>query len=143
MPLLNYTTQIKPEKTAGEIQKVLVEAGATGVMTTFENKIMTGITFQLDTPHGQLYYTLPANIDKIYVIMQRDNDVPLRFKNREQAARVAWRIIKDWIKAQTALVETEMAEMTEVFLPYMQTTTGESLYTKLAGNKFLLLEPPK
>jgi hypothetical protein len=138
MPILNYTTKIAPEKTAIEIQKKLVSAGARGIMTQFdENGVMIGITFQIDGPLGPLYYNLPANIDKVYVVLQ-NSGIERRYRNREQASRVAWRIIKDWIEAQIALVETEMVEMAEVFLPYMQTDNGETVYRRLENNNFLL-----
>lgn len=142
MTILNYTTQITTEKTAGEIQSCLVKGGVRGVMTQFNDEgVMTGITFQIETSRGPLYFNLPANIDKMYIILQRDNKVPRKLKSKEQAARVAWRIIKDWIKAQLALVETDMVELAEVFLPYMQTSTGETLYKQLSGNNFLLEGP--
>jgi hypothetical protein len=44
--------------------------------------------------------------------------VPSSKRNMQQAARVAWRIIKDWIEAQLALVESNQAVMAEVFFPY-------------------------
>ena len=43
----------------------------------------------------------------------------------DQAYRVAWRNILDWVQAQMALLEIGMAKMEEVFLPYMQQTTSE------------------
>ncbi len=139
MPIKNYTTSIAVEKTATEIQKSLVKGGARGVMSTFDDEgVMTGITFSLELPNGPMYFNLPANIDKVYVVLQQQQ-VERRFRTREQAARVAWRIIKDWIQAQLALVETEMVEMPEVFLPYMQTDTGENLYHRLSNNQFLLI----
>lgn len=141
MAILNYTTSIEAEKTAIEIQSLLVKSGVKGVMTKFDDDgVMTGITFQIDTNNGQLYFNLPANIDKVYIILQNAG-VTRKYRTREQAARVAWRIIKDWIKAQLALVETEMVQMTEVFLPYMQTENGETVYERLSNNQFLLPKP--
>jgi hypothetical protein len=110
-------------------------------MTAFDDEgVMIGITFQLETPTGPMYFNLPANIDKVYVVLQQQQ-VEKRYRTREQAARVAWRIIKDWILAQLALVETEMVEMPEVFLPYMQTDNGQVLYERLANQQFLLEAP--
>ena len=143
MAILNYTTGIKPEKTAIEIQAALVKAGARGIMTSFDDEgVMSMITFQIKGPQGPLYFNLPANIDKVYVVLQ-NSGVDRRYRTREQASRVAWRIIKDWVMAQLALVETEMVEMPEVFLPYMQTDTGETVYERLSNNKFLLPAPKK
>ncbi len=49
---------------------------------------------------------------------------------------MAWRICKDWIEAQLAIVEAEMADMVEVFLPYAQTESGETVYEQLRGRGF-------
>jgi len=48
---------------------------------------------------------------------------------------VAWRIIKDWIEAQLAIVEAEMVEMAEVFLPYAVTKSNKTLYQDVIENK--------
>lgn len=46
----------------------------------------------------------------------------------EQAARVAWRIAKDWLEAQAALIDAEMALLDEVMLPYMLGDRGQTVY---------------
>lgn len=63
----------------------------------------------------------------------------------EQAARVGWRIIKDWIEAQLALVQTQMVTLDQVFLPYARTNTGETVYQRYigAGMAGLAIEAPK
>lgn len=71
--------------------------------------------------------------------MKNDNKVPRSLKTREQAARVAWRILKDWIFAQIAIVQAEQADMAEVFLPYAQNDLGETLYDRIKGSGFLQL----
>lgn len=47
---------------------------------------------------------------------------------RDQAERVAWRILKDWVAAQMAILESEMVQMDEVFLPYMVNDSGQTLF---------------
>ena len=57
---------------------------------------------------------------------------------QDQARRTAWRILKDWIQAQMALLETNMVEMEEIFPPYM--LSGEqTLYQALRANHFRAL----
>jgi hypothetical protein len=46
----------------------------------------------------------------------------------EQAERVAWRIIKDWVEAQMAILDTQMVKMEEVFFPYMLNGQGQTLF---------------
>ena len=56
----------------------------------------------------------------------------------EQANRTAWRIIKEWIPAQMALIETEMVTVEEVFLPYML-TGKQTLYQALSNGDLKML----
>ena len=44
-----------------------------------------------------------------------------------QATRTAWRIVKDWVEAHIALVETQMVTAPQVFLPYAVMRDGRTL----------------
>ena len=143
MPIANYTTSIKTEKTVGEIQGMLARAGAAQVLLDFDGPDVSAVSFRLLHNDAMVSFRLPANISSIYVVLQRDDDIPRRLKTTEQAARVAWRIIKDWLRAQLAIVEAEQAEMIEVFLPYAQNpATGETLYRQLEQTGFKMLAAP-
>jgi hypothetical protein len=58
----------------------------------------------------------------------------------QQARRVAWRIIKDWIAGQLALVEAGQAEVSEVFLPYVVSAQGETLFELFRDHSPVLLQ---
>jgi len=60
---------------------------------------------------------------------------------RAQAVRVAWRILKDWVAAQMAILETEMVKLEQIFLPYVETPDGRTVYERLAESRFLQLPP--
>lgn len=139
MAIKNYTTSISVEKTAMEIQKGLADHKACAVMTEYDEGVLTHISFRLKTPEGVIPFRLPANIDRVYVCIQRSEKVPKRLRTREQAARVAWRIVKDWVAAQLAIVEAEMVDMVEVFLPYAQGSDGETVYDRFKKSPQLLL----
>ena len=141
MPILNYTTSIQSEKTCSEIQRCLARAGAAQILTEYDDEaVLCAISFRLLHNDVMVTFRLPANIDRIYVVLQRDDKVPRKLKCREQAARVGWRIIKDWIEAQIAIVEAEQAEMVEVFLPYAQNpSTGETMYQMMEKSDMKLL----
>lgn len=124
MAILNYTTSISSEKSAMEIQQKLVKASAHAVLSEYEDGILSHISFKIETKHGEMAFRLPANIDGVLRALQRDSKVPKAQKTREQAARVAWRIVKDWVEAQLAIIEADMATLPQVFLPYMQTQQG-------------------
>ena len=138
MAILNYSTGIKAEKTAGEIQAKLSRARAQAVLCEYDKDgVLFAMSFRIATDQGLLSFRLPINIEGVLRAMSRDKKIPRSFKNREQAARVAWRITKDWIEAQLAIVESEMADIKEVFLPYVQNIeTGQTLYETISGNGF-------
>ena len=141
MPILNYTTSIAVEKTVGQIQAMLAEAGAAAIMIEYDaERILSSVSFRINYQGALVSFRLPAQLDPVYVILQNDDQVPRKLKSREQAARVAWRIIKVWVEAQLAIVEAEQVEMVEVFLPFAQNpNTGETVFTQLANNNFALL----
>ena len=56
----------------------------------------------------------------------------------DQAYRVAWRNILDWVQAQMALLEIGMAKMEEIFLPYMLDRKGRTFFERMEQRGFLL-----
>lgn len=125
MPLLNYTTEVQVTRSIGQVQAMLVEAGARQIMASY-NEIGTpiGIGFMVETQHGPRGFSLPVNADRVLAVLRRDRKVAPRYKTPEQAERVAWRIMKDWLEAQLAIIRTEMVTLDQVMLPYMQSAPG-------------------
>jgi len=141
MPILNYTTKIEVAKTVAQIQEKLAKAGAQSVLTEYGvDGCIAAMSFRMLYNGVLVSFRLPARLDPIYAILQTDCKVPYKLKTREQAARVAWRIIKDWIEAQLAIVEAEQVEMVEVFLPFAQNPkTGDTVFKQLSEGGFKLL----
>jgi hypothetical protein len=54
--------------------------------------------------------------------------------------RVAWRVIKDWMEAQLALVEIRMVTIPQVFLPWAIMRDGRTLAEHVETNPTFLLE---
>lgn len=138
MPILNYTTKIPAEKTGMQIQKMLVKAGAVAVLMEFDDLgIMESISFRTMTPHGLISFRLPANIDGVFQVIANDSGINSRAqKTHEQAVRVGWRILKDWVEAQLAIIEAGMAELTQVFLPYAQDQQGKTVFESISQSGF-------
>jgi len=124
MGILNYTTKISVNQTLNEISAKLAKAGANAIMTEYTDGKPSHISFRIDTKHGVISYRLPANFEKVLVIMQTQQKKNLTPQLIEQSHRVTWRILKDWLEAQLALIEVEMAELPQIFLPYAQTANG-------------------
>lgn len=139
MAILNYTTSIKAEKTIMEIQQILVKHGATKIVTDYSDKIPKSVTFCIELKGQIIGFSLPAKYNGVLNAMKSDRKVPRRLVNDEQAVRVSWRIIKDWVEAQMAIVEAELAEFAEVFLPYAITKEGNTLYNQINTNELLMI----
>ena len=137
MSLLNYTTTIRAEKTANEITTILVRGGARQIMSEFDEKgNVSGVSFSIETLTGVRGFTLPVKEGPVEAVMRRDNKIPQRLKTKDQARNVAWRITKDWLEAQMALIETEMVSFDQVMLPYMRSLDGSTLYEQyVAGHE--------
>lgn len=140
MPILNYTTKVAPDRSAAEIQKKLQRAGAKAVLMQYDDDgTLEAISFQVKTAHGIVAFTLPANVDGVHAALTHDPNVPERYCSREQAARVTWRILKDWIEAQLAIIEAGLVELPQVFLPYAQYGEGQSVYDAIQSGGFKAL----
>lgn len=137
MSLLNYTTSISSFKTVAEIQQILVKHGAKKIMQDYdENGSLSAVCFLIATPIGEHGVRLPANIDAVDLVLQKQK---VR-GGREQAERVAWRIVKDWVEAQMAILESQMVTIDQIFLPYMMNTDGQTVYELFQSKQLLLGE---
>jgi hypothetical protein len=100
--------------------------------------VPSGVTFEVATKFGLRAFRLPANIAGVEAVLREQRGVPRRLATREQAARVAWRILLDWIEAQLAIVEAGMATVDEVMLPYMADGQGGTLYQFMVARQLAL-----
>jgi len=128
---------VPADKTANEIVSLLGRKGATAVMMEFDAGEVGSLSWQVKTPHGELPFRLPANIAAVRKVLERQG-VGRKDPQEalDQARRVAWRILKTWVMAQMALLETEMVTLDQLFLPYLCTGGGATLYDYMVGTGF-------
>jgi hypothetical protein len=145
MGIKNYTTSVAEEKTVGEIMALLAAKGARQILIDYDEqnrpkgvqfiiaiKQASGDDFGVPVP-----FKLPCNFEGVFRAMKnsyKDIYAKNRFErnpeNKAQARRVAWRIIKDWIDSQMALVEAEQATLAQVFLPYAVSNDGVTMFDR-------------
>lgn len=141
MAILNYTTTIDAFKTVSEIEYILMKHKAKSIMKNYEGESITGLSFLIDTGVQQIPIRLPVKIDECLMVLKkekRENPRKQIKDTREQAERVAWRILKDWIEAQMALLDIEMVRFEEIFLPYIEMNSGQTIFQELEKKQFLL-----
>lgn len=140
MAILNYTTTVDAFKTVSEIEYILMKHKAKSIMKNYDGESITGLSFLIDTGVQQIPVKLPVKVDECLEVLKREkkNGTKSIKATREQAERVAWRILKDWVEAQMALLDIEMVRFEEIFLPYIVTETGQTIYERLEKKQFLL-----
>lgn len=141
MPILNYTTTVDAFKTASEIELILVKHKAKSIMKNYDGESITGLSFLIDFGVQQIPVRLPVKVDECLEVLKREKKKNPRSNikaTKEQAERIAWRILKNWVEAQMALIDIEMVRFEEIFLPYIETQNGQTIYERLEEEKFLL-----
>lgn len=113
--------------------------GARSVSMEYEGGEPVAIYFAIEVKGNPINFRLPSNYQGVFAALKRHTKVPKSHKTIEQAKRVSWRIVKDWVEAQLAIIESGQAELAEVFMPYAVTISGETLYKRLANEPRLLL----
>lgn len=134
---VNYSTKISAAQTVAEMQSLLAQHGARRISVDYDaSGVPSSLDFLLATPHGQRGFSLPANVDHMEALLQKE-DAAGRLKagsraertSRAQAERVAWRVMKTWLEAQLALVAAGMIDVDQALLAFLQVdAAGRTLY---------------
>lgn len=140
MSLLNYTTEKPAEQTIGEIQRMLSDHGVTAMMTEYDGRNVSAVSFKMLIEGKPMAFKMPCNWRAVKGIFEEDQKIRnTKLNSDEQAIRVAWRIIHTWVKSQLALVEVNMVTIPEVFLPYAIMKNGRTLAEHITENPNFLL----
>ena len=132
MPIKNYTTTIDAEKSVSQLQDLLRKKGARRVLVDYDEKGRPeAVAFELELaqPEGvplQLPFQIRARPEAMKRCLLADPGVPLRLRTLEQARRVAWRLVYNWIDVQLAFVEAGQAAMAELMLGFALSTRSDS-----------------
>ncbi|GAI72048.1 unnamed protein product [marine sediment metagenome] len=143
MPLLNYTTKVPVSRTISQIQGILVQHHAKSIMMDYDNNgRIESLSFLILTASGEIPIRLPvdtASTQKVLREQYENREGVSRSQTEEaHAYRVSWRTLKDWIEAQMSLLETGMVKMEQIFLPYVVTKTGQTVFEVIEKKNFLL-----
>jgi hypothetical protein len=122
MPLLNYTTTIPAHKTVAEIQQMLAKAGANAILSEYDDQgYIVALIFKMRIDGNDLGFRLPTDWRPVQNVLTEQRRRNSHIKtDQQQAVNVAWRITKDWVDAQLAIIQSRMIRPHQVFLPYME-----------------------
>lgn len=143
MGIFMATTKIAATKTAGEIQELLAAYGARAVAIDYDDDgEACAIAFRIIRQDVPLQFKLPVRWKGVLRSLIRDR---AKSPTEDQAKRTAWRQVRRWVEAQLALIDTETADVTEVFLPYLQVDADGTTFFEAAikSGKVPALPAPK
>lgn len=132
----NYTTTKPAAQTIGEMQANLAKHGAARIAVDYNTTGPCALGFTLNTPHGPRHFTMPVNVDAVERLLIREFDAGkfasgrqgrAKVTSHDQAERVAWRVMADWLDAQLTLVAAQMADLSIVMLPYLHVSENQTL----------------
>ncbi len=133
MPLLKYTTKVSVQHTISEIFEMLGAHGAEDVRVSYADRRPSGIAFAIETPFGRGVFVLPVDVAAVHAaLVDQEAEITRRMSGRvkvtrDHAERVAWRIVRDWLAVQLAMIEARQATLAQIMLPYLQ--VGRASYT--------------
>ncbi len=119
---------------------MLRKAGARAVLTEYDEsgEYVASLSFKMVIGGQEMAFKLPCDWKPVQAVLEKQRVEP-RYRSREQAVRVAWRIVKDWVEAQLAIIETKMVSTETVFLPYLLMRDNRTLAEHVQSDPRFLL----
>lgn len=137
--IANRNTTVPDLKTVGEIQAMLAGIRADAIVMQYDAGEPSAIAFKLTRDGHSISFQLPSNWQGIFQALKRDKSIPKRLLTAEQAKRVSWRVIRDWLRAQLSLIEAGAATIEEVMLPWAITSDGTTVASRIFSGQTGLL----
>ena len=128
--LPHFTTTVAAQKSVEEVIRLLVDFGATSILTDYELGQPSGIAFTIAISGKDIAFKLPVKTDRLLALLRRmasDRQIPGTKATREHALNVGWRILLFWTKEQVAMIATDMVKAEELLLPWAIMIDGETV----------------
>jgi hypothetical protein len=128
------TTTVAVEKSQGEIIAALHRYGAHGFgFRKIVGSERTEVTFHICDESGrERTVTIPIEIDRVHTKAQALNERRVargahvkKAVSREQAERIAWRVLLDWVEATLLVVSLGAQTIEEAFFAHTVVTTDD------------------
>jgi hypothetical protein len=120
--LMNYSSAVPMEKSILDIERLLSRAGASKIAKDYSGDgAVTGFFFSIPTNSGEMIFRMPCDVEKVYTVLlaeKKKMHYDTKKRVREQANRVAWRILLDWTSAQLTMIRLQQVKPQQAFLPY-------------------------
>lgn len=143
MPLKNYTTKVPASRSINEVQAMLAARGATGILFEYEAEgtgRLAALSFKISMRGKDVGFRLPSNWKRAQEAL-RQQGIRKAHVDEEYVYRVAWRIVRDWVASQMSILDLELVEFPQIFLPYAIGANNKTLYENVIQDPGFLLGP--
>lgn len=148
--LKNYSSEAKVDDILRDIQQILVDAGVSAIAWMYESGLVSGVMFRINHDNHDLQIKVPFSVEKIKIVLKRQKIIPkretyykhyerLEQQDTERCYRVALANVRDWLDAQMTFLLLDQVELTQLFLPYIQTPSGKTIYEIATQSNYLSL----
>jgi hypothetical protein len=145
--LFMETTEISPIRTVSEIQELLAQYGASAILTEYQDKEVSAVSFRYNDGTEEVPYRLPCEWRAIRELLigprKTKRGRPYRKGLDYEAKKIAWRQTRRWVEAQLAYLQAKQVKFDQAFLAYRLINPDQTLYERLVEMKFKLIEHKK
>ena len=139
MALKNYTSQVAASRSISWIEGKIARSGATQILKMYDpDGRVEGIAFIIPINGINMSFKLPAQVKACENVLKSAVRRPTKAtyeRIKEQSERTAWRIVKDWVDAQMAMIELSQVDFLEVFMPYLYSHNQNKTFYQIAKEK--------
>jgi chorismate mutase len=130
------------DQTVDEIVRLLRAYGAKSISIDYDAGEPVGLRFSVPmTGLGERPIALPVRVQKVLERLKalaKAREIRPEYATPDQAARTAWRNVRDLVDASLSLVRWEQADLAEIAAGYLTDDRGQTLYEVLIRNGRLL-----
>ena len=151
MGLKNYTSTVPVDRSLAQIEKTLIDLGATNISKSInEQKEVDGIVFLISVDGKPHLFKLKARVDEVFKVLWKDvsprsiHKKEVKNNRREQAKRTAWKLLFDRIQMDATDIKLGQMELLEVFLTRAyDLQNDQTFFEKIKANDFKQLTEGK
>lgn len=149
--LKNYTTEVSVATSIMEIEQILIRCGVQGITKEYgPTGRVAAMLFHAPVEGRSQAIRLPAKFEEVQEMLWAEyRKITVRPRKTkpdfaEQAERIAWRLVKDWVAVQMSMISLRQSDFLEVFLSYVWLGHGRgTFYNQIKDAKFRALLPEK
>lgn len=140
--LKNYSTEVPAGRSIDNIESLLIRAGASNIMKEYCAMQVASISFMLTIEGNKVAFRLPAKVQEVFVWLKKQRPKSPDKSLLEQARRVTWKQLHEWVHLQLSMIEIKQLEKVEAFFPYiLDVPNNETFYEKIKKDHFKALLP--